>query len=42
MIFEKYKEGDLSTEPEICTLQTFQELKTNITEAVELGYSVKL
>jgi hypothetical protein len=41
MIFEKYKPGNES-EREICTLQTFQELRNNITESIESGYSVKL
>lgn len=42
MIFETYTEGDNKTEPQIRTLQTFQELRTNITEAIENGQCVKL
>lgn len=42
MIFETYTEGNNKTEPQIRTLQTFQELRTNITEAIENGQCVKL
>ena len=40
VIFEKHSKD--SPEPEIKTLQTFQELRQSITEAVEDGSNVKL
>jgi hypothetical protein len=43
MIFEKYHPGEPSkSTPEMCTLQTFQELRANVTEAIEKGYCVKI